>query len=550
MKKDNLYLLWSIFSLLSTIFVWAPLHLYLNNITEFSDMRLCWLGILLSIILLALLIWQGLNYFFRKSEPKWVSIAFVISTALVWLRFYFLNDITALFDGNTEMRIIHSSYKLIFFVVILLIGVFCLKKWFSLVKPTAIILILIQIGSLLSLAYEKKAGFISTEYVADQAQWETFSTKENYLFIVLDTFRSDLFAELAQDKDFNQQLSGFIYYPNAVCGYTYTENNISLLLSNQYYQNDKPMLLFREETDNISLPQELQKNGINTDIFTVYPDRMQLYGSHWSNYLKRDASFDFKDAQYVYMIFALKVLPDFLVTKYNLHEKLLNDIFYKRQILDKEIAKMQIKVNDGDKRFKFMHLLSVHPPLNMNEAGEKESLGNDRDAFIRRGRKSFTDIIHLFNQLKEKGIYDNTMIVVLADHGSDHIPAGAVTFPINTSATNDMRQYVREGVPLVLIKPIQGQGILRIDNAPVHSIDLPKTIAEVAGLENHFTGYNILAPSTIPSNRVRTYFHINSTSDRTWQKGYVSALVEYQVNGFSWDEASWSRSGRILAEPK
>ncbi len=96
----------------------------------------------------------------------------------------------------------------------------------------------------------------------------------------------------------------------------------------------------------------------------------------------------------------------------------------------------------------------------------------------------------------------------------------------------------------MLVKPVNSTGTLSISDAPVTLGDIPKTIADSYGIANNFSGESIL-DSTSSDERTRLFYEYDWMND-DWDKQYLPPMTEYQINGFSWDPASWKPSYRVF----
>jgi arylsulfatase A-like enzyme len=113
---------------------------------------------------------------------------------------------------------------------------------------------------------------------------------------------------------------------------------------------------------------------------------------------------------------------------------------------------------------------------------------------------SFTDehIGLLFNELKKLNLYDNTMIIVTADHGEEFMERGW----LGHSTTLYSEQI---NVPLILRIP-NGKMGLSVDKY-VGLIDIMPTIMEISGIEKNgkktfVQGINLLGDDTLENKRV------------------------------------------------
>jgi arylsulfatase A-like enzyme len=131
----------------------------------------------------------------------------------------------------------------------------------------------------------------------------------------------------------------------------------------------------------------------------------------------------------------------------------------------------------------------------------------------------------LFDQLKKRGQWDNTLVIVTADHGESYGDHGLLYH--GHSLYSD-----QVNVPLVVSWPAGGIGTARrVD--PVGLNQIPATVAQVAGLPTLFPGRSLLAvPDTSGAPIVlgvgrRSVVPFGWPSSRGWIAGLVTARWRY-----------------------
>jgi hypothetical protein len=161
-------------------------------------------------------------------------------------------------------------------------------------------------------------------------------------------------------------------------------------------------------------------------------------------------------------------------------------------------------------RLYFLHSLSPHMPFEYTPSGRRYD-GPDYQSRVERGAglfervdAAFADAAHqrhllqvgfvdtmigrLVARLRALGIYDQTLIVVTADHGASHREGTARRAATSRNAADILR------VPLLIKRPGQRDGG-PVDGL-VESIDILPTVADVVGTRLSFPvdGRSLLAP--------------------------------------------------------
>ena len=82
----------------------------------------------------------------------------------------------------------------------------------------------------------------------------------------------------------------------------------------------------------------------------------------------------------------------------------------------------------------------------------------------------------LIDGLAERGLLENTIVVVTADHGEGFLEHGKLLH-----GHTPYEEMIR--IPLVVRLPVELAGETRISDVPVGMIDLMPTLLDLAGLE-------------------------------------------------------------------
>ena len=159
-------------------------------------------------------------------------------------------------------------------------------------------------------------------------------------------------------------------------------------------------------------------------------------------------------------------------------------------------------------------------------------LGTDGSSVIPQSIGALRIVATYIQYLKDVGVYDNTTIIVTADHGYWTITLD----PIEETST-----------PIMFVKPAQSAELDELpmvnDMTPVSHLDLQATILDAMGAdasEWQAYGYSMLSPDEIPDDRVRLYLTTDSEPDLTDVR-----LREYAIDGDAQVWENWSETGRI-----
>lgn len=479
MEKKNLLLSSLFFSF--TLCFFAPLELYLTNRQEFwfDVQHFIAFPIILFIIVFLLLIVPGM-VFGKKARCIWTS--FIFSTAcLIYIQGNFLNKNIGTMNGLT---IEWEKYKLsflfnwgiwflftVFFLILYTRNEIVINK---IVSYVSVCIVLIQFFTVIVLFAMDKSDN-SDRYLSMKNIYDV-STDENIIVFILDTFDDRYFDELLEDEpEIIEKFDGFTQYTNFTGGYGTTLYSMGYLLTGEYLLNQKGYL---EEDinflyENTVTYEKLKKQGYDLNIYTydyLIPYKLK---TELSNYCDGDSEvISYVDLlQNIYKLVACKYLPD----SFKQHCWLVGNEFENLRVVNGEYPQQSfsnVEFYNGllnnklttkeNKEFKIIHLDGVHKPYNIDENAQLLTRGDSsREACT----KGCIKIIHEYmNEMKISGTYDNSSIIITADHG--YYDYGIISNPV------------------LLVKPKSAHGELKFSNACISQKDFHASILSLAGLND------------------------------------------------------------------
>ena len=512
------------FLLSLTLFFFGPANLYYTNIREtpflISNIWHYILAIVLVVgFLLSLLLW------WLKGSTHTTASTLVFALALLfWIQGNILVWDYGLLDGH---EIIFENYfwngviDSLVWIGILIAAFMYSKRLYNHIVILCALLLIMQAAGLVATAYSapEEPEWKYLQYSPDQEKMYEFSTNENVIIIILDTFQSDIFQKIIdEDPEYSDMFDGFTYYRNNVGGFPTTYLSVMYILSGKLYDNSVPISQFLNNTSlHNSIPILLKENGARTDIKSTMGrinGRSEIYDTIDTDYSASHE--DIPEIASLYQLtffrFVPQALKQYFIFRYINMEK-TNEfpdmtVYYK--------FKSAIRVSAPERIFKMFHLRSPHPGSFLDENLEY----NESTTYESTAKASLKISHALLESLKQNGGYDNSLIFIIGDHGTG---AGA--------------DVVSGSIPLMLAKPFNSTGPLQISNAPVSLGDIPKTVAVELKIRNNFTGSLIFSVNETDS-RVRTYYNY-IWKHEYWADDYLPPLIEYKISGFSWNATSW-----------
>ena len=184
--------------------------------------------------------------------------------------------------------------------------------------------------------------------------------------------------------------------------------------------------------------------------------------------------------------------------------------------------------NDGEAgSFRFIHLQGAHFPYTMNAQAEHV---DGETTYDQQALGAFKIVSTYLDDLKELGVYDNTTVIVTADHGR-----------IDFETDNPIE---RPTSPILFVKPAGAvHTALTVDSAtPVWAPDILATVIDQASngdqtLVSKYGTPTYNVASTFDSKRVRAF------DAPTWDGNYTTHMYQFSVTGPVADWNSWKLTG-------
>ncbi len=465
-----------------------------------------------------------------------------------------------------DMQVISSVVWIVIVAVVLVFGIVRSRRTQGVIAILSVCLVIVQGVGLASLAFTPaesgQSEAVNAKAVMTEDQLYTVNPDHNVVVFVLDTFDTAYLKRI--ERDFNAHildgLTGFTNYENATSAMIPTRFAIPEMLTGQMPSFDEPYATYAAEryargtfldsiynanysiglyTDSMriaSLPAE-ERYGITSKTVNIHPlpNSMMDYGGCVYSLFQmgqyRDVPWPFKWAFWYYtdeinrrlVVGDEATAPDETVY-------IMDDVRYYNRLCE-----FGLSLEDGNYAgaFRFIHLLGSHYPFNYDE--EANYIGEGESNVFRQTQGAMHIVYEYIDQLKKLGVYENTTIIITADHGYWTITLD----PIKETST-----------PVMYVKPEQSAELdaqpLKTDEKPVSHLDLQATVLDAMGLDwseyssrDEWAGYSMLGD--IDPDRKRYYLTTDSLEDLT-----AVRFREYLIDGNSLDWGNWSETGRTI----
>ncbi|MBR5712410.1 MAG: sulfatase-like hydrolase/transferase [Lachnospiraceae bacterium] len=407
-------------------------------------------------------------------------------------------------------------------------------------------------------AYPKHLTYFSYEGVS------SLSKESNIMLFVVDRLDGDWFDRtLAAYPELNETLDGFTLYRDNVSRYSVTFPSVPHMLTGRAFNDQSWEDFLSDAWSGTNLLSRLSDNGYSVNLcmdsnttylsanaVSRYADNIvsptdedvekgELYSI---NYIGKDGVIPIflryslaKLMPYYYKsLFLIGVgtnpAEEFVVFTENHPERQPNptstssDLAYYNYL-----TKVGISTNSTKKVFTFVHLDGPHDPDDSVAALVHDKGAAAPDLTIATARGSFEIIGEVIRQLKETGVYDNTTIIIVGDHGRKP------EYMYFTGLLDDKTVPI---LTALLIKPANAaHAPLTIDNtSPTSNEYIPATILQYAGIDSNEYGISVqdLVEQGLHPDRLLGFLHFN---------GFFNSqpvAFEYKISGPARDIASWT----------
>lgn len=445
-------------------------------------------------------------------------------------------------------------------------------------RNASLILIGIQLFSLLTLDSQPqfKSTLISKSFLGNHYKYQqdetnkfVFSKKKNVIILVLDSFQSDLFAEIIKEKEkLAIPFEGFSYFRNAVSGYSVTTFATPFILTGKYFNPSLPLEAYLKQAyfSKSSIPKQLKDKGFSADIypqghFIVDPALVSNYQISKKRLFNHSIIHDLAQ---LYDIALFRASPHFFKKYIHNNNKLfLTTLAYNfnrsfKRPQNNKIDPLNIDTKSQKKTktnenieflddflrefstssdqpvLKYYHISGLHPPLQMDENLNllEEPLPISRHSFLLNTEAVLKLLRKFLEELKSQGIYDNSLIFIVGDHGSRYIATYDKDDPKEQKyEQSSIYTAFSSGVPLILVKPFNAKGPLKTSDSPVTLGDIGPTIFDELGMKH---AERSMFKISLDNPTKRRFFLIMPQ-----RPGHDFEFEEYEVTGFSWVRSSW-----------
>lgn len=359
--------------------------------------------------------------------------------------------------------------------------------------------------------------------------YNTISSDKNFLIFLVDyTDSKVLYEVMEEDDDFRGMMEDFTYFPDTLSVYPQTHDQVPNILTGTVYRNETNFLDYSSNAYNRSpLFEKLAQNGYSINLYAGSiaweGERNYLIENSASMYDDSVDLNDFMKQELKYILF--KYLPyglkqfseietlDFdacriVDSEYDAYSS-GNKVNYKRMtensILDKQ----------SQNYFQYIHVEGSHTPYNM----DKELNTVKEGTYEQKVGAALTMVKTYLQRLKDNDAYDNSVIVIMSDHGATNAPK------------QPEKQFSRCN-PALFIKGMGEKHEMLESDRSISYVDLQDAFCDLIDGKQSTELFAELEPG-----RTRTiYWQTDKTRDHK---------IEYETTGKAWELDRFTPTGNV-----
>ena len=407
------------------------------------------------------------------------------------------------------------------------------------------VLTAVQLVAFVSLLFTSStAGVEKGHRFTKQGEFE-LSKGTNAVIFLMDAADGEMVHQMMEAyPEMSEQLNGWVWYPNAVSEYSRTYPALTYLLTGERtYVNHPQNECVDTAFDESDFLRTMYDAGTDITVYTMDGGDISTNADGIIRNIRKNENL-FSDLNLpglekgLARISLFKCLPYAFKNMVSYDVAVLNQTTFKDRdytwkdpyVYNDFYGKDVFKTTDKyQKAFRFYHLWSAHRFSEWDENLKIIKIQNEVDPYLRL-KGSFKLLEAYCDEMKKAGVYDDALIIAVADHGESN---------------GDEEKLVQNkaACPLLMIKYPRSKetGKIEISRAPVCQEDLFATITDALDIQRTKAGSGRSVQEIAEEeSRERLYYYIALGED---SKGIL--LREYVIRGDAEDFSNWEETGKV-----
>ena len=390
-------------------------------------------------------------------------------------------------------------------------------KFYKVISYISIFLTVIQIPAFIVQIFSYNPNGNTEFSITKQGMFE-LSGDENVIIFVLDTLDEEYYSDfITKNPDYTDKLEGFSHYENVIgsgartfiavpsmfSGIPFTYSELYSEYKDKIYGDENPLAM-------------MHKSGYDIGLYSETPLFSEKCVDYITNFDSGGAKVGSRTlfANKVFKLTMFKFVPHYLKKYFLMDTSEFDEAIDKAETYAmnstsdtafyNDFREQRFTIGDGKKSVRIYHLRGAHKPYRMLNNGD---VGNGATVESQVAG-NFTRIAEMLKDLKEKGIYDKTTVIITADHGD-----------INLAER-----------PIFLIKEKNSIGKYQTKRESVSLFDLPVFLEHLTGEEDTMNKYGEDIHSLKEGEKRERHFFYNAGVRKADYE-----IVEYVTTEDAWD---------------
>lgn len=520
------------------LYIYEPIITYSANMDDFwFDLKLMLPNILIYFLALFFLLVAiyVVIYCISMKAKKEIGFKIVLVISFVLLTFFYIQGVYLVgnlpfLDGTTiewGNYTIDTIISISVFIILIIAEIILIKK--SNIEKALNINKYITFAIFGMIFVSVVSSFINPDIfrekivaTATNRNINMASSNKNFYIFLADAVDSYEFGKIVEEsEEYSETFENFTYYPDTVSGYTFTRDSIPFIFSGIWNENEKDFHEYSTKAYNESkFISELKNKDYNMNFYEnqiTWNDRNAASFSNIDIYNDKVDNIRFFKELTKYILF--KYLP-YPLKKYSRIETADFDLcridegenYYNwenktayENIINNELEK------SNKNYFQFVHIEGGHVPFDYDE--DVNLISVEEGTYQKKMKATLKIINSYIERLKRYDVYDNSVIIVMADHGYWNV--------------NDNGRHN----PILYIKGINEHHKMQTSEVPVSYEDLCETFIELLNGKDTSELF-----ANIDTNRTRRF--IDNPFDGE------NVMTEYELRGKAWNPSATVETGR------
>ena len=354
---------------------------------------------------------------------------------------------------------------------------------------------------------------------------------KNVVLVVADMFSGGYMERILDEcPEYRDKLSGFTWYPNMLAAATETATSMPSIFAGEEYLplamntmsgtgdekvNRAASTLFRQAEERgykVSVVNGSSSYLAGATLDSTAHSELEPYEQYWEKVrgIESDSARKVNQPHLFAMLTLFQGAPYFLkpviyndggwliFSKVALFWYVRTHVFSEYSFLDllPEISNTKAEGNT----FKYFHSCFTHIPYGVGEDGnlvdfnsqypdqEHKSYIFGESAYY-SAKKFIALMVAYTDWLKANGLYDNTTVIIISDHGNDYSENNPLT-PEGIESVLPRDTFNRLN-SLFMVKPAGASGAVRVDNTFASNGDIHAAIQKALGIETSYSGSDV-----------------------------------------------------------